>query len=357
MKILIIQQKMIGDVLTTSILFEALKTEHPNAKLHYVVNKNTLAVVENNPFIDRFLIVTPEIESSKSAFLAFLKSIKKEKYDAVIDVYSKFSSNLMTKFSGAKVKISKYKWYTSYYYTHTFKEAKAPKTNAGLAIENRLQLLKPICDRIPEILRPKIYLTSEEIERSKDFLTNSNIDLEKPLYIISVLGSGIAKTYPLAQMAKVIDAIVDETNAQILFNYIPNQIDEAQTIYNFCKAETKNNIYFDVFGKSLRDFLAITYHCTALIGNEGGAVNMAKALDIATFTIFSPWIQKEAWSMFEDGNKHVSVHLRDFQPQLIEGKATKALKAEQKPLYEMFSPDYFKDQLQKFLNKNIASIS
>lgn len=342
---------MIGDVLTSSILFEALKAEHSNAELHYVINQHTFPVVENNPFIDKFLFVTSEMEDNKSQFLAFLKTIKKENYDAVIDVYSKFSSNLMTKFSGAKIKISKHKWYTSHYYTHTYKEAKTPKTNAGLAIENRLQLLKPLCQDIPEAIQPKIYLTSQEINASKQFLTDSNIDSTQPLYMISVLGSGDSKTYPLAQMAKVIDVIVEETNGQILFNYIPKQIHEAKAVYNFCKSSTKKQVFFDVFGKSLRDFLAITHHCTALIGNEGGAVNMAKALDISTFTIFSPWIKKEAWSMFEDGTKHVSVHLSDYQPQLFEGKKTKELKADQKPLYEMFSPEYFKEKLKVFLKQ------
>ncbi|NRA93334.1 MAG: hypothetical protein HRU26_11730 [Psychroserpens sp.] len=113
MKLLIIQQKMIGDVLTTSILFEALKAEYPDSELHYVINSSTYAVVENNPFIDKFLKVTPEIENSRARFLTFLKGIKREQYDAVIDVYSKFSSNLMTKFSKAAVKISKFKWFHS----------------------------------------------------------------------------------------------------------------------------------------------------------------------------------------------------------------------------------------------------
>ena len=81
MKILVIQQKMIGDVLTTSILFEAIKAEHPKSELHYVINSHTFAVVEHNPFIDKFLFVTPEIEDSRAKFLSFLKGVKKEKYD------------------------------------------------------------------------------------------------------------------------------------------------------------------------------------------------------------------------------------------------------------------------------------
>ena len=342
---------MIGDVLTTSILFEALKAEHPDAELHYVINSHTCAVVENNPFIDTFLFVTPEMEENKSKFIAFLNSIKKEKYDAVIDVYSKFSSNLMTKFSGAKIKISKKKWYTSHYYTHTFKDAKIPNTNAGLAVENRLQLLQPLCDNIPQKLKPKVYLTSKEIEDSRQFLIDSKIDLSQPLFMISVLGSGDNKTYPLPHMADVIDAIVENTNGQILFNYIPKQAHEAKTVYNFCKAETKKHIFFDVFGKSLRDFLAITHHCNALIGNEGGAVNMAKALDIPTFTIFSPWILKEAWNMFDNDTTHVSIHLKDVKPELYEGKSLEEMKGEVFSLYKSFPPELIFPKLKIFLKQ------
>ncbi|WP_435412506.1 glycosyltransferase family 9 protein [Psychroserpens mesophilus] len=352
MKILIIQQKMIGDVLTTSILFEALKAEHPDAELHYVINSHTFPVVEHNPFIDKFLFITPEIEESRAKFLSFLKEIKSENYDAVIDVYSKLSSNFMTKFSGAPIKISKHKWYTRYYYTHTFKEATVAQTNAGLAIENRLQLLEPLVKEIPEPIRPKIYLTNEEIETAKQFLFDSNINLSKPLYMISVLGSGDNKTYPLPHMAKVIDFVVAKTKAQILFNYMPKQVDEAKTVYNFCNSETRKHIFFDVFGNGLRAFLAITHHCTALIGNEGGAVNMAKALNVPTFTIFSPWIIKEAWNMFEDGQRNVSVHLKDFNPEIVDNSTSKELKDNYKSLYELIEPSLFFKELETFLNYN-----
>lgn len=351
MKILIIQQKMIGDVLTSSILFEALKKEYPNSELHYLINSHTYPVVENNPFIDKFLFVTPEIEENKLKFLSFLYSIKKEKYNTVIDVYSKFSSNLMTKFSGAKIRISKHKWYTSFCYSNTYKEAKIPKTNAGLAIENRLKLLTPLCNNIPGKIQPKIYLTPEEIENSKQFLLDSNINLSKPLFMISVLGSGKNKTYPLLYMADLIDTIVQETSAQILFNYIPKQVQGAKNVYNFCKPETKRKIYFDVYGQSLRDFCAITYHCNALIGNEGGAINMAKALQIPTFTIFSPWILKEAWNMFDNDITHVSIHLKDVKPELYKIKSLKEMKNDVFSLYETFSPELISRRLKTYLKQ------
>ncbi|MFD2725599.1 glycosyltransferase family 9 protein [Hyunsoonleella rubra] len=349
MKVLVIQQKMIGDVLTSSILFEALREHHPNAELHYLINSHTFPVVEHNPNIDKFQFLTPEIEKKKSLFNSFLKKIRKEKYDVVIDVYSKSSSNLITLFSGAKTKISKYKWYTAFLYTHTFKEKSTPDTNAGLAIENRLQLLKPIIKDDLKPIKPKIYLTEREVEDAKELLEKFKIELSKPLFIIGVLGSGKSKTYPLEYMAKLIDFIVEETQGNILFNYIPNQIEEVKTLMSFCSESTKKHIHFHIFGKSLREFIAITKHCKALIGNEGGAINIAKAIDKPTFAIFSPWILKEAWNMFDDGKLNDSIHLNDIKPELYQYQDLKAIKKDYQNYYKAFTPELIVPKLGQFL--------
>ncbi len=351
MKILIIQQKMIGDVLTSSILFEVLRLKYPKAQLDYLINEHTFPVVENNPFIDNFIFFTKEIESSKKALYRLAKTVKYKKYDIVIDVYSKFSSNFITLFSGAKTKISKEKWYTSFIYTHTFKEAKVSKTEAGLAIENRLQFLTPIIKNKPLILKPKIYLTSKEIVASKEFLNHYKLDLSKPIFMLSALGSSKNKTYPLPYMANIIDAIVNYTNGYVLFNYIPSQLLEIEELFSLCKKSTQRKIYLEVYGKNLREFLAITKHCSAVIGNEGGAINMAKALNIPTFSIFSPWILKEAWNMFEDSGLHTSIHLKDVKPQLYKGKELKSIKKNTQDYYDIFSPKYMLPNLKSFLKK------
>lgn len=341
---------MIGDVLASSILFEALRHKSPKAQLYYLINEHTYPVVQNNPFIDHFIFYTPEIEKSKINLLKFALSIRKEKFDVVIDAYSKLSSNLITVLSSAKTKISKFKHYTAFIYTHTIKFNNLPSTQAGLAIENRLLLLEPIDKELSKnVIKPKIYLTDKERENAKKLLNKSNIDLNRPIFMISVLGSGKNKTYPLEYMAKVIDTIEEKTNAQIIFNYIPKQIDEAKTIFNYCKKETQNHIFMDVFANDLRDFLALTSYCNALIGNEGGAVNMAKALSIPTFSIFSPWIDKKTWNIFEN-EFNVAVHLKDFKPEIYKNKEEKNLKKEALSLYKEFNPSYFSEVLKQFLS-------
>ena len=348
MKLLIIQQKMIGDVLTTSSLFEVIKQQFPDAILHYVVNQHTVPVIQNNPHIDALKIVTPEVESSIFKTIAFAKSLRKEHYDAVVDIYGLYCSNIISLFCGAKRKISKRKWYTQFIYSDLIKELKQPTISAGLAIENRLLYIKPLGIK-PNALKPQIYLTEKEIKDTALFLKQSDIDVEQPLCMIGVLGSDETKTYPFKYMANVLDTIVKtKPNAQLLFNYIPKQLEDAKAIFNLCLPETQAQIKLDVFGKSLRDFMCITHFCDALIGNEGGAINMAKALNVKTFTIFSPWIKKEVWSLFEDDITNVSVHLKDYNPEVI--KASASPKKDYEQLYLEFKSTFYTEKLKRFLN-------
>jgi ADP-heptose:LPS heptosyltransferase len=352
MKILVIQQKMIGDVLVSTIICNNLRLAYPDAQIDYLVYPFTKPVVENNPSIDTIILFDDKIRNSKIVFFKFLLQIKKEDYDIVIDAYGKLESNLITLFSYAKKRISVYKKYTHFIYSDTIKELKKPKTNAGLAIENRLLLIAGLNKGIALDNKPKIFLTSIEVENGKQILEKNGVDFSKKIYMIGVLGSGTNKTYPFVYMAKILNEIVSKTDATLLFNYMPSQINEAQAIFNLCLPKTQKNIKIDIIPGSIREFLSITYHCDALIGNEGGAVNMSKAINKPTFTIFSTWIKKEAWNAFEDRNQNVSVHLKDFKPELYGTKSAKEMKHKAMELYQEFTPDLVIPSLKKYLEIN-----
>lgn len=341
---------MIGDVLTSSILFEALKHQYPNYELHYLINTHTLPVVENNPYIDKYIFFSPDIQKSYLKLISFIKHIKNSKYDVVIDVYGKISSYLITFCSGAKIKIGYHKKYTSFIYNNSVKRISDSESKVSLAIENRLRLLKPL--HIPfELITPKIYLKKDEIQQAKRHLETFKINLSKPLYMISVLGSQPNKTYPAVYMAQLLDHIVNEKpNAQLLFNYIPKQIKEATEILNLCSDKTKKQVFFNLFGKSLRDFLSLTLYCDALIGNEGGAVNMAKALEKPTFIIFNPSLNKLNWFGEKETNTNCAVHISDF----IEFESVDYEKAKHNPeaYYLKFKPELIKPKLSEFLFRN-----
>jgi len=354
MKILIIQQKMIGDVLLSTMLCEQIKKNIPNTNVHYLINTNTEAIVTNNPYIDHIIFFTDDYRNSKWLFYRFLKGITQENYDVVIDAYCKLESMLVSLFSNSKVKISIDKWYSRAIYTTTIKYLTTESSNIALAIGNRLNLLKPLIGEADKIASPpKIYLTDNEILKARSFLENNGVDLFNPIIMINVLGSSPQKTYPLYYMAEIIDHIACQGDFTILFNYMPSQLNKAKELYNICSTESKAKIKFDVYESSLRPFIGILYHCSAIIGNEGGAINMAKALNVPTFSIFSPWVEQAIWETFKHSKYNASVHINDYEPLLIKGKSRKSLKKDAQKLYSKFKPSLFKEKITHFLGTKI----
>lgn len=351
MKILVIQQKRIGDVLTSTIICNNLRTKYPDAVIDYMCYPNSVDVLKENPNIDSIIALSNKVRKSIPSLFQFIFQIRKKKYDAVIDVYCKLETNLITLFSGAKYKVSYHKWYAPIFYNHTYERFDAIKSEHGLAIENRLLLLKPfISEKITDV-KPKIFLKESEINEAKQLLKSHTIDTQKPIIMFGILGSEVYKTYPLEGMAKIIDFTLAKTNATIIFNYIPNQKEQALEVYNYCTEETKKHIVFDLYCTELRPFLALLSQCEMLIGNEGGAVNMAKALEIPTFSIFTPSVRKETWQLFENEAKNASIHLKDLKPEIYEQHTEEYIKEHTFEYYAEYPLSLMLEKLEAYFQE------
>lgn len=350
MKILVIQQKRIGDVLTSTILSNNLKKFYPDADIDYMCYPNCVDVLLENPNINEIIVLKQDVRKSYPQLMKFISGIRKRKYDVVIDAYSKLETNLITLFSGAKYKISYDKGYSNLFYNHTLKRLKnGTKSELGLAIDNRLMLLKPLIKEPITDYKPKIFLTDAEIEEAKDLLAKFGIqEGAKPLVMFGILGSEWYKTYPLDKMAKIIDFTVEQLDADIVFNYIPSQKEDALKIYNFCKTETRKNIHFDLYSDGLRPFLALLSQCSMLIGNEGGSVNMAKALSVPTFSLFSPSVDKETWQIFENEKENLSIHLKDLKPEIYEEHDEKYIKEHTFKYFDEYPLELILDKLKQY---------
>lgn len=353
MKILVIQQKMIGDVLVSSIICNNLRKAYPEAQIDYLVYESTTPVLDGNTSIDNIILFKKEHRDSNLALLKLAFKIRSEKYDLIIDAYSKLESWVFVLLSGAKRRISYKKPWRSFLYTDNVPFAEFPKTNMGLAIERRLSLLKPLNLIIEIDPLPKLYLTQKEKQDALALFEKYQVRKDRKTVMISLLGSEKNKTYPLAYMAEIVEKIAGNHDVNILFNYFPAQIEEAKKVFEACSKSTRDKIYFDLLGSDLRSFIAIMNQCDMIVGNDGGAINMAKALNKPSFIIFSPWIEKKIWSTFEDGIHHLSVHLQEFRPELFEGFSEKELKAKTPELYQEFRPELFLGNLENFLNTNL----
>lgn len=339
----------------STLLCEHLKQNIDPCRVHYLVHEHTAAVVKGNPFIDELILFKPEYRSNKLKFFKFLADLRKTEFDSVIDVYGKLESQLISLFAKSPLKISYKKWYSSFIYHKTFKRGDHPVSQMGHAIETRLHLLQPLLPELKDRNRlPKIYRTLEEISRAKSLLKQHKIPVDRPIVMVGALGSAPNKTYPLPYLAKLLDRIIERQAVTFLVNALPNQKTAIEKLINYCAPETQELFRTELYLEDLRDFITLLGECDAYIGNEGGASNMARALQIPNFAIFSPWISKEAWLTDKSNSANQAVHISDY----VDGYQTlskKERKEQAEILYKEFTPALIEPKLLEFLERKVLS--
>lgn len=355
-KALILQNKYIGDVLTSSVIAENLKQIIPDISVHFFCYRPAVAVLENNPYIDRIITFDEKKLKKLSLLNAYANEIRNENYDIVIDPYAKLQSRFITLKSHAKKRISYDKPIFKHIYTDVVKKKIAPSQQTNCtAIDNRVSLVTPLLEKPrPLALHPKIYLTNEEISEGLEILKKANLDFSRKTIMIGILGSSEEKSWPIEYMTQWIAHIQKHYNFNILFNYIPSQQSTVDKIKSGLPSLDK--IYLEVMGKNVREFLKILYHCDAFLGNEGGGINMAKALNLATFSIYSPHKFPADWGCFEDGKKHVSVHFQDLDKPTVDKSSEKELFKNTHKFYRKLSLPYVQAEADKFLQANFGDV-
>lgn len=346
---------MLGDVLASTIIADQLKITYPNSHIDYLITKNAIAIVKEHPAIDGIIAVEKEEFNSINGIISLARKLKQSNYDLLIDAYGKNNSALLAYLSRIPKRIGYKKWFSKLAYTIALKnDPDRTIFKQGISLGSRLLLTQTLTNSIQWNLQPNIYLTEKEKEAGKSWLVASGLDISKKITMIAVLGSSTDKTLPYKKMAHLLDAYVMASNSQILFNYIPSQTGEAYKIYAACKEVTQSSIFIEAFAPSIREFLSVLSNCDAALGNEGGAMNMAKALHIPTFTIFSPWITKEVWNAGEDGKKHITIHLKDFHPELYASGSNSDRRKLATKLYAQYQISDYQKSVEIFIKENLG---
>ena len=346
--ILIIQNKRIGDALLTSVIANNIKTVFPQSKVTFFAYDYTSGVLKNNPNIDELWLVSEKDLKNQAYFLRTLIQVRKNKYDLIFDPYAKFQSKMMCLFSGTPQRLGfkrKNKKLKLPFYTKAINFKEKATLPCGRAIEDRINMIETAFELPAPDYHPRIFLTEEELNR--------NIGLEeKPVVMFGVLGSVPKKSMPKAYIAELVNYVTSTYEVSVLFNYAPHQKADALAIYELC--DHKEAINLDVYAGSIRDFAVLMNQCDILIANEGGSVHIAKALSKPTFTIYSPYIDKDAWNSFEDGSFHQSVHLKEEQPELynsFDRETTKKIEKNPEYLYQQLTPGLILQKLKPYLKK------
>jgi len=91
-KILVIQNKRIGDVLIVSVIAQNMKVLYPESRIDFLVYDYTVGVIENNPNIDNIIAVNDAKLKKVGNLINLAMKLRKNNYDIIFDPYAKFQS-------------------------------------------------------------------------------------------------------------------------------------------------------------------------------------------------------------------------------------------------------------------------
>ncbi len=107
LKVLVLRFSSIGDIVLTTPVVRALKTQLPGVEVHYCTKKRFAPLLSHNPYVDRCFY----LEDSLGTLVSQLKA---EKYDCVIDLHHNLRTRLIKLRLGVRAysfnKLNREKW-------------------------------------------------------------------------------------------------------------------------------------------------------------------------------------------------------------------------------------------------------
>lgn len=150
-KILLIQTASIGDVILATSILEKLHAFYPEAKLDYLVKMGMEGLFTGHPFLHEILL-WDKGTNKYSNLWDIARTIRKNRYDAVINVQRFGSSGFLTAFSGADLTIGFNKNPLSLFFTRRIKHRIGPCIHE---INRAMDLVFGITD--DTVVKPKLY--------------------------------------------------------------------------------------------------------------------------------------------------------------------------------------------------------
>jgi len=84
-----------GDIIYTTPVVRCLKTQLPNAEIHFLTKPAFKYIYDNNPHLDKLLLLKPTLAET-------IEEIKAEKYDYLIDLHNNLRTSLIKLRTGIK---------------------------------------------------------------------------------------------------------------------------------------------------------------------------------------------------------------------------------------------------------------
>ena len=292
-RILVIRFRRVGDAVISSVLCSSLKKTFPDASIDYVLNKPIAPLFEHHPAIDHLITFEDQDMASLPTYTKKVRNIMRTgNYDMIVDSRSTIKTLWFSLFSlHTPYRLGKKKWYN--WFLHNYRTDVEGVVDE---VTKTLRLLQPLEKKFKVTYDRdfKLFYTPSEKQDFAQYMHHQGIDFDKPVIVCAVATRVPHKAWDMLRMKEILFRILDHADVQLVFNYAGEaEMKQARQLH-----EEMNNhpaVFTNIEAKNLRELIALIANSSFFFGNEGGPRHIAQALDIPTFAIYPPQIDKAEW--------------------------------------------------------------
>ena len=290
-RILIVRLGAIGDVIRTLPALRALRANLPKAYICWVVEDRAASILKGHPDLDRIFVVPRkkwERNGLKMKTLIeiwkFIKNLRKESFDLVLDFHGLFKSGLITFLSGSGARVGfsrKFSREGNFLFLNHYISLPEKKMNR---VERNLFLVQAlgldIRNHDPII---PISLQDQELVEMKFFPETSFLG---PRIVIHPGSSAKApyKRWNYQRFAKLADILIQRYRGKVFFTAGTDEeelvkrivLEMKESQYLFCRTET------------LTQLAEVIRRSDLYIGNDTAPMHLAAFLRTPVIALFGP---------------------------------------------------------------------
>lgn len=195
-KFLVIQTASIGDVILATSVIEKIHHEFPESAIDFLLKKGNESLFKGHPFLNKVMIWDKGSGKYRNLF-RILSEVRKERYEAIVDLHRFASSGLIAGFGKAKGSYGFRQNPLSFLFTQRVPHVIGGPQGLHEIIRNQ-QLLENFCPGQAE--RPKLYPSAEDFRHIADYQSS-------PYITIAPMSLWYTKQYPIEKWIEFIRAL------------------------------------------------------------------------------------------------------------------------------------------------------
>ena len=284
-KFLIIQTAFIGDVVLATSLVENIHAAFPGATIDFLVRLGNESLLNGHPHIRNVLIWNKK-EKKIPNLLKMLRTIRKEKYDKVINVQRYAATGILTAFSGAKERIGFDKNPMSILFSrkivHQFK---------GLHETERNHLLISHFINAP-VMRPRLYPSQQDEEKILAYT-------HQPFITISPASVWFTKQFPPVKWASFVNNLPDRYAIYLMGG--PDDRSLSEAIIQMTTTKSPVNLCGEL---SFLQSAALMKHAHMNYVNDSAPMHFASSVNAPVATVYCSTVPEFGYGPLSD-IKHI----------------------------------------------------